>query len=84
MYLVLSAFTSSPISLVATTKASAFFFTVCTFPPNILTYLVNTDQNLKDIMEPQETQKRAEGPHEANDWTKASSYYRNTAPENSE
>jgi hypothetical protein len=28
MYLVLSAFTSSPISLVATTKASAFSFTV--------------------------------------------------------
>jgi len=27
MYLVLSAFTSSPISLVATTKASAFSFT---------------------------------------------------------
>jgi hypothetical protein len=30
MYLVLSAFTSSPISLAATTKASAFSFTVCT------------------------------------------------------
>jgi hypothetical protein len=29
MYLVLSAFTSSPISLVATTKASAFSLTVC-------------------------------------------------------
>jgi hypothetical protein len=28
MYLVLSAFTSSPISLVATTKASAFSFTI--------------------------------------------------------
>jgi len=26
MYLVLSAFTSSPISLLATTKATAFFF----------------------------------------------------------
>ena len=39
MYLVLSAFTSSPISLVATTKASAFSFTVCTLPPNILTSL---------------------------------------------
>ena len=37
MYLVLSAFTSSPISLVAATKVSAFFFTVCTLPPNILT-----------------------------------------------
>ena len=29
MYLVLSAFTSSPISLVATARASAFSFTVC-------------------------------------------------------
>jgi len=29
MYLVLSAFTSSPISLVAATKASAFSFRVC-------------------------------------------------------
>jgi len=37
MYLVLSAFTSSPISLVATTKASAFSFTVCTLPPSIVT-----------------------------------------------
>ena len=37
MYLVLSAFTSSPISLVATTKASAFSFRVCMLPPNILT-----------------------------------------------
>jgi hypothetical protein len=37
MYLVLSALTSSPISLAAATKASAFFFTVCTLPPNILT-----------------------------------------------
>jgi hypothetical protein len=34
MYLVLSAFTSSPISLVAATKASVFFFTACTLPPN--------------------------------------------------
>jgi len=37
MYLVLSAFTSSLISLVVTTKASAFSFTVCALPPNILT-----------------------------------------------
>jgi hypothetical protein len=37
MYLVLSAFTSSPIALVATTKASAFSFTVCTLSPNMLT-----------------------------------------------
>ena len=37
MYLVLSAFTSSPISLVATTRASAFSFTVCVLPPSILT-----------------------------------------------
>ena len=36
MYLVLSAFTSSPISLVAPTKVSAFSLTVCAFPPNIL------------------------------------------------
>ena len=33
MYLVLSAFTSSPISLVAATKASAFSFSVCMLPP---------------------------------------------------
>ena len=36
MYLVLSAFTSSPISLVAAIKAYAFFFTVCMLPPKIL------------------------------------------------
>ena len=55
MYLVLSAFTSSPISLVATTKASAFSFTVCTLPPNILTsalvmacYLI-VDQEVVDV-----------------------------------
>ena len=35
MYLVLSALTSSPISLVAATKASAFSFRVCIPPPNI-------------------------------------------------
>jgi len=33
MYLVLSALTSSPISLVAATKASAFSFKVCMLPP---------------------------------------------------
>ena len=37
MYLVLSAFTSSPISLVATTWASAFPFTVCMLPASIVT-----------------------------------------------
>ena len=37
MYLVLSALTSSPISLVAATKASAFSFKVCIPPPSILT-----------------------------------------------
>ena len=37
MHLVLSAFTSSPISLVTTTRASAFSFTVCMLPPSILT-----------------------------------------------
>ena len=37
MYLVLSALTSSPISLVAATKASAFSFRVCIPPPSILT-----------------------------------------------
>ena len=42
MYLVLSAFTSSPITLVATIKGSAFFFTVCTLPQNILTSLAQT------------------------------------------
>ena len=37
MFFVLSAFTSSPISFVAATNASAFSFTVCTLPPNMLT-----------------------------------------------
>ena len=37
MYLVLSAFLSSPISLLGTTKVSVFSFTVCMPPPNILT-----------------------------------------------
>ena len=39
MYLVLSAFTSRPVSLLAITKASVFFFMVCTLLPNILTSL---------------------------------------------
>ena len=37
MYLVLSALTSSPISLAAATKASACSFTVCMLPPSTLT-----------------------------------------------
>ena len=37
MYLDLSALTSSPISLVAATKASAFCFRVCILHPSILT-----------------------------------------------
>jgi len=37
MYLVLSAFTSSPVSLLRTIKVSAFSFMVRTLPPNILT-----------------------------------------------
>jgi len=36
MYLVLSAFTSSPVTLLANTKASVFFFIVRRLPPNIL------------------------------------------------
>jgi hypothetical protein len=34
MYLVSSAFTSSPISLIATTKSSVIFFIVCVLAPN--------------------------------------------------
>ena len=34
MYLHVTATTSSPISFLAGTKASAFFFTLCTLPPN--------------------------------------------------
>jgi len=37
LYLVLSAFTSSPISIVAATKASAFSFRVYILPLSILT-----------------------------------------------
>ena len=36
MYLDLPIFTSSPFSLLATTKTSAFLFIVCTLPPNIV------------------------------------------------
>jgi hypothetical protein len=42
MYLVLSAFTSSPVSLIVTTKACVIFSTVCTLPSNILTHLCLT------------------------------------------
>ena len=38
MYLVLSAFTSRPISLLAITKASVFFFIVHMLPPNVLAW----------------------------------------------
>ena len=37
MFLVLTAFTSRPISLLPFNKASVFFFIVCVLPPNILT-----------------------------------------------
>ena len=37
MYLGFTAFTSRSISLLATTRASVFFFVVCMFLPNILT-----------------------------------------------
>jgi hypothetical protein len=47
MYLVLSAFTSSPISLVATTKVSAFFFTVCFHSVQNLLSSRLPSQNLK-------------------------------------
>ena len=36
MYLVLSAFTSKPVSLLTTAKASVSFFTACTLLPSIL------------------------------------------------
>ena len=39
MYLVLSALTSSPISLVAANKASAFSFKVCIPPPGNVIYI---------------------------------------------
>jgi len=37
MYLVLSAFTYIPISLLATTKMYVFSYILCTLSPNILT-----------------------------------------------
>ena len=37
MNLILPAFTSYPVSLLATIKVSAFSFIVCTLHPNILT-----------------------------------------------
>jgi hypothetical protein len=40
MYLVLSAFTSSPIFLVAANKASAFSFTVCTLHLFLIQHLI--------------------------------------------
>jgi len=49
MYLVLSALTSSPISLVAATKASAFSFRVCKLPPSTLTSNTKTSQ-LKNLV----------------------------------
>jgi len=39
MHLILSALTSSPLSLIAATKASVFFFRVYMLPPSILTLL---------------------------------------------
>ena len=42
MYLVLSALNSSPFSLGAATKASAFSFRVCILPPSILTYILTS------------------------------------------
>jgi len=41
MYLVLSAFTSSPVFLLAASKATVFFFIVCTLPPNINIISIN-------------------------------------------
>ena len=35
-FLVLSAFSSSPVFLIMTTKASVFLAVVCTLPPNVL------------------------------------------------
>ena len=40
MYLVLTALTSSPVSLVAATKASAFSFTVRMLPPSEILYKI--------------------------------------------
>jgi len=50
MYLVLSAFTASPFSLVATTIASAFSFTVCTLPPTHTTQSIITFMEIVSMM----------------------------------
>ena len=42
MCLVFQAFIFSPVILLATTKASAFFYIVCTFPPNLLISLAKS------------------------------------------
>ena len=53
MYLVLSALTSSPISLAAATKASAFSFTVCMLPPSTtLTYQNSIQEEIKRRLKP--------------------------------
>ena len=44
-YLVLAAFTSSPISLAATTRASAFSFTAHLLPPNIRVNIIGISQS---------------------------------------
>jgi len=45
MYLVLSALTSSPISVIAATKASAFSFRICILPPRYI-IIININQKL--------------------------------------
>jgi len=50
MYLVLSALASSPVSLVAATKASSFSFRVCIVPPSILTSSAFYVQNVTNIL----------------------------------
>jgi hypothetical protein len=48
MYFVLSAFTSSPISLVATTKASAFSFTVYHYSSTFFKFTTCADTSTTD------------------------------------
>ena len=50
MYLVLSEFTSSPISFLQTTKASVFFFIICTLLPSILTYQFKPDVDMYHLI----------------------------------
>ena len=64
MYLVLSAFTSSLILLLETTKASVVFFIVCTLPTTIsriesayrkmfgmyINYILEEDSNLLEVI----------------------------------